>query len=64
VVDNHRYNRLAFHVLEDAPTQDHVLDFLTNLKGQLDRRGLFVYGLTTDGSVRLRREGQREGTAM
>jgi hypothetical protein len=51
VVDNRRYNRLAFHVLEDDPTQDHVLDFLTKLKGQLDERGLSVCGLTTDGSA-------------
>jgi hypothetical protein len=50
VVDNRHYNRLAFHVLEDDPTQDDVLAFLTEFKGQLDQRGLSVRGLTTDGS--------------
>jgi Transposase len=50
VVDNRRYNRLAFRVLEDDPTQDDVLAFLTKFKGQLDKRGLSVRGITTDGS--------------
>jgi len=50
VVDNRRYNRLAFRVLEHDPTQDDVRAFLTEFKGQLDRRGLSVLGLTTDGS--------------
>jgi hypothetical protein len=50
VVDNRRYNRLAFRVLDHDPTQDDVLAFLTEFKGQLDRRGLSVFGLTTDGS--------------
>jgi hypothetical protein len=49
-VDNRRYNRLAFHVLERDPTQDDVLAFLSEFKGQLDRRGLSVLGITTDGS--------------
>jgi Transposase len=50
VVDNRRYNRLAFRVLEHDPTQDDVLAFLTEFKGQLDERGLTVRGITTDGS--------------
>jgi hypothetical protein len=50
VVDNRRYNRLAFRVLEHDPTQDHVLAFLTEFKGQLDKRCLQVCGITTDGS--------------
>ena len=50
VVDNHRYRRLAFRVLDHQPTQDDVRAFLTEFKGQLDRRGLKVRGLTTDGS--------------
>jgi hypothetical protein len=50
VVDNRRYNRLAFRVLDHDPTQDDVIAFLTEFKGQLDRRGLFVVGITTDGS--------------
>jgi hypothetical protein len=50
VVDNRRYNRLAFRVLDHDPTQDDVLAFLSAFKAQLDRRGLSVRGVTTDGS--------------
>lgn len=49
-MDNRRYNRLAFRVLDHAPTQDDVRAFLAEFKGQLDRRGLRVCGITTDGS--------------
>lgn len=50
VVDNRRYNRLAFRVLDHDPTHDDVRAFLSELKGQLDSRGLSVFGITTDGS--------------
>jgi hypothetical protein len=50
IVDNRRYNRLAFRVLDHAPTQDDVRAFLAEFKGQLDKRGLKVCGITTDGS--------------
>jgi Transposase len=50
VVDNRRYNRLAFRVLDHDPTQDDVRDFLKEFKDQLDGRGLKVRGITTDGS--------------
>jgi hypothetical protein len=50
VVDNRRYNRLAFRVLDRDPTQDDVRDFLKGFKGQLGERGLIVRGATTDGS--------------
>jgi Transposase len=50
VVDNRRYNRLAFRVLDHAPTEDDVRDFLQTFRSQLDRRGLKVKGVTTDGS--------------
>jgi hypothetical protein len=50
VVDNRRYNRLAFRVLDHDPIQDDVRDFLKEFKGQLDQRGLNVLGITTDGS--------------
>ena len=50
VVDNRRYNRLAFRVLDHDPTQDDVLAFLSEFKGQLDSRRLDVPGITTDGS--------------
>ena len=50
VVDNRRYNRLAFRVLDHDPTQDDVRAFLSEFKGQLDKRRLSVLGITTDGS--------------
>jgi hypothetical protein len=50
VVDNRRYNRLAFRVLDHDPTQDDVRAFLTEFKGKLDSRCLGVHGITTDGS--------------
>jgi IS1 family transposase len=50
VVDNRRYNRLAFRVRDHDPTQDDVRDFLKEFKGQWDKRGLKVLGITTDGS--------------
>jgi hypothetical protein len=49
-VDNRRHNRLAFAVLDHDPTQDDVRTFLTDLKGQLEKRALTVAGITTDGS--------------
>src|SRR5712691_1029274 len=49
IVDNHRYNRLAFRVLEHAPTQEDVRAFLSEFKEQLDKRELGVRGVTTDG---------------
>ena len=50
IVDNRRYNRLAFRVLDHDPTQDDVHAYLREFKGQLDKRGLSVRGITTDGS--------------
>jgi len=50
IVDNRRYNRLAFRALEHKPSQDDVLAFLKEFKEQLDKRGLVVRGITTDGS--------------
>jgi hypothetical protein len=50
VVDNRRYHRLAFAVLDQDPTQDDIRTFLAELKGQLEKRGLVLRGITTDGS--------------
>ena len=50
MVDNRRYNRLAFRVLEHDPTHDDVRAFLQEFKGHLEARGLAVRGITTDGS--------------
>jgi hypothetical protein len=50
VVDNRRYNRLAFRVLDHNPTHDDVRSFLGDFKASLDQRGLSVQGITTDGA--------------
>src|SRR5262249_42183777 len=50
VVDNRRYQRLAFRVLDHDPTQDDVRAFLTEFQGELEARGWSVRGLTTAGS--------------
>jgi hypothetical protein len=51
IVDNHRYNRLAFRVLDHDPTQDDVRVFLAEFKEQLEKRQRSVLGVTTDGSA-------------
>ena len=50
VVDNRRFKRLACRVLEHSPTHEDVRAFLSDFKGQLDKRGRQVCGITTDGS--------------
>lgn len=50
VVDNRQYNRLACCVLEHDPTHEDVRAFLSDFKGQLDKRGRSLSGITTDGS--------------
>jgi len=49
-VDNHQYNRLAFHVLDHDPNHDDIRLFLGEVKAFLDERQLTVQGITTDGS--------------
>jgi len=50
IVDNRRYKRLAFRVLDHKPTRGDVRAFLSEFKRELDKRGLKVLGITTDGS--------------
>jgi hypothetical protein len=50
IVDNRRYNRLAFRVLDHDPTQKDVRTFLEEFKEQLEKRQRTVRGITTDGS--------------
>jgi hypothetical protein len=50
VVDNRRYRRLAFRVLDHKPTHDDVRAFLAEFRAHLRQRGLKVRGITTDGS--------------
>ncbi len=50
VVDNRRYNRLAFAVLDHDPTHDDIRVFLKEVRISLNVRELVVQGITTDGS--------------
>ena len=50
VVDNRRYRRLAFRVLDYNPTQEDMQAFLADFQGQLQARQRAVLGITTDGS--------------
>jgi hypothetical protein len=49
-VDNRRYNRLAFAVLDHNPTHEDVHAFLQEVRISLNVRELVVLGITTDGS--------------
>src|SRR6516162_871686 len=50
-VDNRRYKRLLYDVLEHDPTHDDIRAFLGRLKTALVARGLTLCGVTTDGSA-------------
>lgn len=50
IVDNHRFNRITYEVLERNPTADDVRAFFGRFKTALENRGLHVKGVTTDGS--------------
>ncbi len=50
IVDNRRFNRIIYEVLERNPTKDDVKAFFARFKAVLDARGLKVAGVTTDGS--------------
>src|SRR5262252_1847181 len=51
VVDNRRYKRLLYEVLDHDPTHDDMRAFLGRLKTALVARGLTLCGVTTDGSA-------------
>lgn len=50
IVDNRRFGRLAYRVLEHHPTQEDIRAFFSQFKACLDARGLKIHGITTDGS--------------
>jgi hypothetical protein len=49
-VDNRRYHRLAFAVLDHDPTHDDIRAFLKEVRVGLNVRELVARGITTDGS--------------
>jgi len=50
IVDNHKFNRLYYEVLDHNPTNEDMIRFFRRFKQMLDARGLTVKGITTDGS--------------
>jgi transposase len=51
VVDNRRYKRILYEVLDHHPTHDDIRTFLKRLKTSLQARNLALLGVTTDGSA-------------
>jgi hypothetical protein len=50
-VDNRRYKRILYDVLDHNPTHDDIRAFLGRLKTALSARDLTLFGVTTDGSA-------------
>ena len=51
VVDNRRYKRILYEVLDHQPTHDDIRTLLRRLKASLQARNLALLGVTTDGSA-------------
>jgi hypothetical protein len=51
VVDNRRYKRILYDVLDHDPTHDDIRAFLGRLKTALAAHDLTLFGVTTDGSA-------------
>lgn len=50
IVDNHKFNRLYYEVLDHSPTHEDMTAFFKRFKAMLETRGLTLLGVTTDGS--------------
>jgi hypothetical protein len=50
-VDNRRYKRILYDVLDHDPTHDDIRTFLRRLHTALSARHLTLFGVTTDGSA-------------
>jgi len=50
IVDNHKFKRLCYEVLDHNPTNEDITRFFRRFKQMLDARGLTLKGITTDGS--------------
>jgi hypothetical protein len=50
IVDNHRFRRLIYEVLDHHPTQEDIVRFFERFQQTLDARRLQLKGITTDGS--------------
>ena len=50
IVDNHKFRRLYYEVLDYNPTNEDMTRFFRRFKQMLDARDLTLKGITTDGS--------------
>ena len=50
IVDNHRFKRLIYEVLDHSPTTQDITTFFQRFQKALPVRGLSLRGITTDGS--------------
>jgi hypothetical protein len=50
IVDNRRFRRLIYEVLDHNPTEEDITRFFTRFQEVLKTRGLSLKGITTDGS--------------
>ena len=50
IVDNHKFKRLYYTVLNHNPRNEDITRFFRRFKQMLDARGLTLKGITTDGS--------------
>jgi len=50
IVDNHKFKRLCYKVLDHNPTNEDITQFFRRFKQMLDARNLTLKGITTDGS--------------
>ena len=51
VVDNRRYQRILYEVLDHQPPHDDIRTLLRRLKASLPARTLTLLGVTTDGAA-------------
>jgi len=50
LVDQHRQRRLLYEVLDHSPTKKDIVAFLQRFRQKIQKRGLILRGITTDGS--------------
>jgi hypothetical protein len=50
IVDNRRFRRIIYEVLDHNPTHEDIVRFFRRFKEALDTRALTLAGITTDGS--------------
>ncbi|GAF94724.1 unnamed protein product, partial [marine sediment metagenome] len=51
IVDNRTFRRITYEVLDHDPTHADMESFFRRFQSALDKRGLTLQGITTDGSA-------------